>query len=43
MEIKCPKCNYEWDCNSKLIFITCPSCMRKIINSNIKLKGNVKK
>ena len=31
MKIKCSnkKCNYEWDTNSKMIFVTCPSCQRK--------------
>lgn len=29
MKAKCPKCKYEWETKSKLIFITCPSCMLK--------------
>jgi len=29
MEVKCPKCKYEWDTNSKLDFVTCPNCQRK--------------
>ena len=29
MKAKCPKCKYEWESKSKLIFITCPSCMQK--------------
>jgi len=33
MKIKCPKCNYEWETNSKLIFVTCPSCRLKIKNT----------
>jgi len=29
MKIQCPKCNYEWDTNSEMIYVTCPSCQRK--------------
>ncbi len=29
MKTKCTKCNYEWDTNSKLDFITCPNCQKK--------------
>ena len=53
MKIKCPKCKYEWDCNSKLIFVTCPSCRLKIErpkkdemewdDDKGKLKGELKK
>jgi len=25
MKIKCPKCKYEWDTKSKLVFVSCPS------------------
>lgn len=27
--IKCKHCGYEWDSNSKLIWVSCPSCMGK--------------
>jgi len=32
MKIKCknPKCNHEWNTNSKLILVTCPSCGLKV-------------
>ena len=30
MKVKCPKCNHEWDCKSKLIYTTCSSCQRKM-------------
>ncbi len=33
MKIKCPKCDYEWECKSKLIYVSCPSC-----RYNIKIK-----
>lgn len=29
MKVKCPKCKYEWETKSKLIYITCVSCQRK--------------
>ena len=31
MRIKCifGNCGYEWNCKSKMIMKTCPSCMRK--------------
>ena len=29
MKVKCPKCNYEWQTNSKLLCITCPNCQLK--------------
>ena len=29
MEVKCPKCGYEWATNSELDFITCSNCQRK--------------
>jgi len=30
-KVKCPnpECKYEWETESKLINITCPSCMKK--------------
>jgi len=30
MEVKCPKCGYEWATNSELDFITCSNCQRKL-------------
>ena len=31
MKIKCsnPKCKYEWNTNSKMLWVTCPSCRLK--------------
>ncbi len=31
MKVQCPnpKCNYEWETNSKLDFVTCPNCQKK--------------
>jgi IS30 family transposase len=28
--LKCPNCGYEWRTRSKLGWVTCPSCMRKV-------------
>jgi transposase-like protein len=28
--LKCPNCGYEWETHSKLGWVTCPSCMRKV-------------
>ncbi len=36
MKIKCPKCNYEWDTTSEMMFITCPNCRLKIENKQSK-------
>ena len=30
MKVTCPNCGYEWNTNSNLIYVTCPSCLRKI-------------
>lgn len=30
MKIRCSYCGYEWECNSKLGWVTCPGCSRKI-------------
>jgi hypothetical protein len=39
MKTKC-ECGYEWECESKHQYVSCPSCMRKTkVN---KLKTNVK-
>jgi len=39
MEVKCPKCNYEWDTKSKLDSICCPNCQRKFEKgSQLKIK-----
>ena len=28
--LKCPNCGYEWQTKSKLGWVTCPNCLRKI-------------
>jgi len=32
MKIKCEKCGYEWDTKSTHIFVSCPSCLKKVKN-----------
>jgi len=32
MKLKCNHCGYEWDTKSKLKFVSCPSCMKKVRN-----------
>lgn len=29
VRVKCHKCQYEWDCESDLIMVSCPSCGNK--------------
>lgn len=39
-KIKCNHCKYEWESESKMIFVSCPSCLKKV---NIqKVKGGKK-
>ena len=30
MKIKCKKCGYTWNTDSKLIYVSCPSCLQKV-------------
>ncbi len=41
MKAKCqnPKCLYEWECNSKLMKVNCPSCGKKV-NLRDKVEDN---
>ena len=39
MKVKC-KCGYEWDCNSKLMKVSCPSCGSKVIRENKNAEKN---
>ena len=39
MKIKC-KCGYEWETKSKLNYVSCPSCLKKVkIKSEVKTNG----
>jgi len=33
MKVKCPKCGHKQKTKSKLLYITCSSCQRKIKNT----------
>ena len=35
--VKCNNCGYEWETKSKLNFVTCPSCQKKIRNIKVKI------
>ena len=28
--IKCDKCGYKWETESKMIYVSCPSCIQKV-------------
>lgn len=30
MKVKCSKCKHEWDCKSKLMYVTCTNCRNKV-------------
>ncbi len=30
LKVKCQKCKYEWETNSELIKVSCPSCGSKV-------------
>lgn len=30
MKIICTHCGYPWETNSKLMYVTCPNCQRKV-------------
>jgi len=30
MKAKCSKCGYEWDTESKNVYVSCPSCLKKV-------------
>ncbi len=29
-KMKCPKCGYEWITASKMYYVSCPRCLRKV-------------
>jgi ribosomal protein S27E len=35
-KIKCPKCGHEWFTKSRLVFVTCPSCLQHVRNKRRK-------
>lgn len=42
-KIKCPNCGYEWETTSELMFVSCPSCLKKVLNKNGKVSKNGEK
>ena len=30
--MKCTHCNYKWETKSKMVFVSCPSCLLKVRN-----------
>ena len=34
MKTKCYKCGYEWDCKSKMLWVTCPNCRKMVRTTN---------
>ncbi len=38
MKLKCPHCKYEWECKSKMMFITCSNCRKKIDNPEYEIQ-----
>jgi Zn finger protein HypA/HybF involved in hydrogenase expression len=36
IKAKCKKCKYEWDSNSQMIMVSCPSCGSKVKIREIK-------
>lgn len=30
MKAKCKNCGYEWETESNHVYVTCPSCMKKV-------------
>ncbi len=34
--VKCGKCGYEWETKSSLVFVCCPSCMKKVRTKKLK-------
>lgn len=41
-KIKCDKCEHEWETKSTHLYVSCPSCLRKIKNKEKEVKENGK-
>jgi len=33
--MKCPKCDYEWETKSEMMYVTCPNCRLKVENDKL--------
>jgi Zn finger protein HypA/HybF involved in hydrogenase expression len=31
IKVKCYHCDYEWECKSKALMVTCPNCIKKTV------------
>lgn len=38
VEVRCDRCGHKWNTESELMFVTCPSCLKKVKNPNFKKK-----
>ena len=43
VKLKCPYCGYEWETSSKLVYVSCPSCLKKVLNPNGKVHKKASK
>lgn len=43
IKLKCPYCGYEWETISELMYVSCPSCLKKVLNPNGKVHKKVSK
>ena len=34
IKLKCKHCGYEWESSSELMYVSCPSCLKKVLNPN---------
>jgi len=41
MKAKCQKCKYEWETNSEMILVSCPSCGSKVKIREIENENNI--
>lgn len=37
-ELQCPKCEYKWKTKSKLFWVSCPSCLHKVKQAEVRDK-----
>jgi len=38
-KVKCPSCKYMWETKSKMFYITCPNCQRKLKKKSNEVKS----
>ena len=42
-KLKCHKCGYEWETNSRMIRVSCPSCQIKTPNTSKNIDSPIQK